>query len=133
MENWLEKVTELLPELAKYYVNPDYSSDVYVESAMELWIDLSDWFYVAIDRDNQSMQDRIVEYFNICMSGKFGDINSDIQQAAMICMLCNMGLHPEYWDKLPQWFTKEQFEMYKNEFFYYLEDDQKPLMAKLYG
>lgn len=89
MKDWLEEAIEHFPEFKKYYVNLE--DGTCIENAHELWIDLEGWFYVAVEKENTQLQKRILNFFHICMSGKFSTYSPELEGAAIICMLQSVG------------------------------------------
>jgi hypothetical protein len=133
MDAWLEKAIEYFPEFKKYYVNINDPADIYIKNATELWLDLEDWFYVAIEREDADLQGRIIKFLRLCMSGEFGDESSQIQQAIFCGFLWSIGRHKDLWHLLPRWFTEEEFKRYLPEISYGCTEDEKKQLTLAYG
>ena len=132
MEPWLIKAIEYFPELKKYYVNLNNPSQAYLEDAFELWIDLEGWFYKSVEEGDAEFQKRVIAFLNYCMSGTLGDSSSQIQQAIFCGFLPSIGMRESVWQSIPTWFTDNEFQKYKSEICYLLDENKKLQLLEIY-
>ena len=123
MSAWRRKALEFLPQ---FRIEIDKSNSV-----TYLWVMISGEFTSAVGRSDQAFIDGTLKYLIWSLSEESGD---ESKQAVCCGFLEDIASNKKFWKYFSNWFTRKQFEQYKDSFLYALSDKQfEELENEFYG
>lgn len=125
MSAWRRKSLELLPEL-KFLIETS-------TSPMAMWIDLHLEFDDAMKNNQTEFAERFLQLAAWCISEKAGPLPNHTSTAAALAFYEHLPEKAEYWQHLPKWFSKHQFNELLPIFSYHLSSKKLEHLKRNYA